>query len=1136
MSALAEPAALEPGPRTRRISSPGAVLAVAALGTFMAFVDATIVNIAIPDIHQEFTGSSLSSVSWVLNAYNIVFAAFLVGGGQLADLLGRRRIFGLALVLFTLASAACAAAPTLGVLVAARLVQAAGAAALVPSSLAIVLEAHPGARRSHAVSIWAAIAALAAGVGPALGGVLITASSWRLVFLVNIPVGIVAFLLAGRVLVESRAPGRRRVPDMVGGVVLALAIASLVLAIVKGQEWGWGSARIIAAFGLAVLFGIYFVLRSSRERTPVVDLSLMRIRSFSLSNGVTVVMASGFYGYTLCNVLFLTGIWRYSILDAGLSLTPGPIVAIAVAAPASLAVARFGHRAVAVPGALIWAAGVAFFATQLGVSPDFLGGWLPGMVILGVGAGLSFPTLSGAAVQSVPGPRFALATSLNAVARQVGAALGVAVLIAIVGNTAAPSIPHGLPAGLVAALEHSALQHALHSFDHGWLYACGCFLFGAIVCLGLRVSEPEDSSALQQDLAGAVGAPAPAAGPAVPELPSLAESGGVHAIVEPQPVTEFLLNAPVFAGLGPRMLARVADLAGDVTLARGEWLFREGEEADAVYIVRVGHLEVVRDVQDDAGGTSERTINTLTRGAVLGELALLSDATRSASVRALRDTELLRIDKPDFAALLHSEPELALSLTRVLSAQLQASQAIPAQKRARPVTLALRAAGPGVALLDIADELSRALCAWGRVAVLYPADAPGSEAPATRAEAAARYGPLVENCELEHDQVIMVCGEAAGPSMWDEFCISRADRVLAVVAGPPPQEQDHEHAEWASGLRGADLVGYAITEGSGDLAGWISRLSPASVFAVSGGTRMRTDVQRMARRLSGRALGVVLSGGGGRAFAHLGALEVLTGAGMPVDRIGGVSMGAFIGGQLAMDRDVAAIDACCYEEWVRRNPINDYTLPRAGLIRGNKARAMVERVFGDARAEDLSRSFYCASVNLRRSGLIISREGLMFEIVGASMSLPLIAPPVRSADALLIDGSLLDNLPLEPMSAAGEGPVVAIDIKGGEGRPGEPRARDPREHRRRLPSLPETLGRIALLSSANTDDAAQRYADLTIPIRVSGVGLLEFHQIDHAREAGRRAALAALEDAPGWLTGAGPAPSDLTGRRTVVRV
>ena len=458
VSALAEPASIAPEPRTRRISSPGAVLAVAALGTFMAFVDATIVNIAIPNIHEDFTGSSLSNVSWVLNAYNIVFAAFLVGGGQLADLLGRRRIFCIALIIFTVASAACAAAPSLGLLVAARLLQAAGAAALVPSSLAIVLEAYPGARRPHAVSLWAAIAALAAGIGPALGGILITASSWRLVFLVNIPIGIVAYVLANRVIVESRAPGRRRVPDLIGGVVLAFAIASLVLGIVKGQEWGWASAQMLAALAIAVLLGVYFVLRSSTQRTPVVDLSLLRIRSFALSNAVTVVMASGFFGYTLCNVLFLTSVWQYSILKAGLSLTPGPIVAIAVAAPASRAVSRLGHRAVAVPGALIWAAGAAFFATQLGTSSNFLGEWLPGMVILGVGAGLSFPTLSGAAVESVPGPRFALATSLNAVSRQIGAALGVAVLIAILGNTSAPSIPRGLPAPLVAALEQKALH------------------------------------------------------------------------------------------------------------------------------------------------------------------------------------------------------------------------------------------------------------------------------------------------------------------------------------------------------------------------------------------------------------------------------------------------------------------------------------------------------------------------------------------------------------------------------------------------------------------------------------------------------------------------------------------------------
>ena len=203
--------AAPPRPR-RRVSTPRAVLAVAVLGSFMAFVDATIVNIAVPNIAHEFSGSRLSSVSWVLNAYNIVFAAFLVGGGQLADLLGRRRVFSVGLVTFTLGSALCAVSPSLSLLVAARVLQAAGSAMLVPSSLAIVLEAHAARQRMHAVALWSAVAALAAGIGPPLGGLLITASNWRLVFLVNIPVGVVAFVLARRVLVESRAPGRRRSP------------------------------------------------------------------------------------------------------------------------------------------------------------------------------------------------------------------------------------------------------------------------------------------------------------------------------------------------------------------------------------------------------------------------------------------------------------------------------------------------------------------------------------------------------------------------------------------------------------------------------------------------------------------------------------------------------------------------------------------------------------------------------------------------------------------------------------------------------------------------------------------------------------------------------------------------------------
>jgi len=270
-------------------------------------------------------------------------------------------------------------------------------------------------------------------------------------------------------------------------------------------------------------------------------------------------------------------------------------------------------------------------------------------------------------------------------------------------------------------------------------------------------------------------------------------------------------------------------------------------------------------------------------------------------------------------------------------------------------------------------------------------------------------------------------------------------------------------------------------------------------------------------------------------------LEVLLEAGMRVDRVGGVSMGAFIGGLLASDHDSGAMDAICYEEWVRRNPINDYTIPRSSLIKGQKAETMLARVFGDVRLEELARPYYCASVDLRGNSLVIDRDGPMASAIGASMSLPLIGPPMRRGQSLLIDGSLLDNLPLAPMSSSGEGPVLAIDIKGGEERPRPSGAAStdvaPQTPRRgRLPSLPETMARVALLSSANTDESARRHADMTIGVRVPGVGLLEFHQIDEARAAGRRAAVTACADAPQWLLRGQAGGSSDSRRRTVVRV
>lgn len=1122
VAVMAAPARIAPTARARRVATPRAVLAVAVLGSSMAFIDASSVNIAIPDIADGFLGSPLSNVSWVLNAYSIVFAAFLVGGGQLADLLGRRRAFSFAIVAFTFSSALCALAPTLNLLIAARVLEAAAGALLVPSSLAIVLEARDARERTHAAATWFALAAVAAGVGPPLGALLITASSWRLVFLINVPLGLLTFLLARRVIVESRAPGRRRLPDLLGGLVLAAAIASLVLAVVKGEEWGWVDGRVLGAFVASLLLAWYFVVRATRERSPVIDPALLRIPGFVLSNVATVLMSTGFFAYTLGNVLFLTGVWHYSILQAGLALTPEPILALALAEPTIRLLRRLAqdsaHRLMLVLGALIWASGMAYFALALGSRPDFLGGWLPGMAILGVGGGLALPTLSGMAIESVPGPRFAVATSLNSVATQFGAALGVAILIAIAG------------------------AETLHTLREAWLFAGGCILAGALPCLVLVFKGDSAVHSRVSDLAEDHGVlAAEPAEPELPMLPSLAQSDGERAVVEPQTVAEFLRKVHIFAELPEELLERLASIATNASLSRGEWLFREGEPGDGVYIVRVGHLEIVQEQPEPV------VLNTLTRGAVIGELALLSGAVRSGSARALRDSDVLKIEKLHFDELLNSTPTLALGLTRVLSVQLQASRALPVTRRARPVTIALLALGPGVPLLEIADELSTALCAFGRVAVLHRGDprVPGDDGD-SRADAVGRFGPVIEQCEHDHDQVIMVCGDGPGSGGWDDFCLARADRVLAVVDASgrdteeTVREADPEEAvEHSVGrIRGCDLVGYGLRAGMGGLSGWLERIEPAGTFALSSDGDRRRDVARMARRLSSRSLGVVFGGAGARAFAHLGVLEVLLDAGVRVDRIGGVSMGAFVGALLAVGYDGAAIDACCYEEWVRRNPINDYTIPRSSLIRGRKSQAMLERVFGGTRIEELSRSLYCASVDLRESSLRIDRRGPVAEAVGASIALPLIAPPVRRGESLLIDGSLLDNLPLVPMSSTGEGPVLAIDIKNADEHLQAPELSADASARAhgRLPPLTDTMARIALLSSANTDEAARRHADMTIRVPLVGVGMLEFHQIDEARAAGRRAANAALEDAPDWLLGAVASIGDLSGRRTVVRV
>jgi EmrB/QacA subfamily drug resistance transporter len=409
------------------------VLLVTSVGVFMTFLDVTIVNIAFPDIRASFPDSSLAQLSWILNAYAIVFAAALVPAGRLADRLGRRRFFFGGLLLFLGASVVCGAAGSVELLIGARVVQALGGAMLVPASLALVLPEFPLERRATATALWGATGAVAAAAGPSLGGVLVDWQGWRSVFYVNLLIGLPSLLPALRLLRESREP-HAALPDLLGAVLLACGIGALALGIVEGPDWGWSSSRVLGAFVVSALLLGICVWRSNLHPAPVIELSLFRVRSFAVANAGGFVFALGFYALLLCNVLFLTGVWGYSILKAGVLLTPGPLMA-AIAAPIGGRLSdRFGQRLVAVPGGFVFAAGALLFALGMGQDPSYLSEFLPATLLTGAGVGLSFAAFGSAAVAELPRSRYATGGAIANCFRQIGAALGISALIVVLGS------------------------------------------------------------------------------------------------------------------------------------------------------------------------------------------------------------------------------------------------------------------------------------------------------------------------------------------------------------------------------------------------------------------------------------------------------------------------------------------------------------------------------------------------------------------------------------------------------------------------------------------------------------------------------------------------------------------------------
>ena len=423
-------------------------LVIASLATLATFLDTTILFVAFPDIAATFTDTGAAELSWVLNAYTIVFAALLIPAGKIADRVGHRRVFLAGSALFTVASMACGLAPTAEVLIVFRMLQAAGGAALIPASLALVMAAFTHDQLPRAVAIWGAAGAVAGALGPTLGAAIVQSLGWRWAFFINLPIGVYT-IVAGRSRLHESSDPTTRVPAPFGVVLVAAAAGLLSYAVVGAEDSGWVSARTIGLFLAGGLVIAVFIVQQRRTEAPVLDLELFRIRNFRWANLAMLVFGTAFSALFLGSILFLTQVWGWSILQAGFGVAPGPAIVGLVSPRIGTLAGRIGQRPILLIGGALYAGSGAYRLLLLGPESDYLRNYFPSMVLSGIGVGCVFPQLSSVVAQALPQNRRGVGGAALQAGRQFGGTFGVALTVAFLG--AASSIPA-----------------ALAAFDHIW--------------------------------------------------------------------------------------------------------------------------------------------------------------------------------------------------------------------------------------------------------------------------------------------------------------------------------------------------------------------------------------------------------------------------------------------------------------------------------------------------------------------------------------------------------------------------------------------------------------------------------------------------------------------------------------------
>jgi MFS family permease len=405
-----------------------------ALSALVVSINLTVMSVAFDSLRRDFPGTELRVMGWVLSVYTIVFGALLVPAGRLADHLGRRTIFLWGLGIMSVSSTVAGLAPAVWLIILGRVGQGAAAACLVPSTMGLLLEAVPVEQRVTVTAFYSLLASVGGIAGPTVGALLIQQSSWRAAFFIAPVLAVLSFITGFRSLPETKRVRSGPLPDVLGSVLVVMSLSAFSLGILQSRDWGWADARTIGALVLAVAAGVAFWRRSSVHPVPVLPMKLTRIRSFALANIASLLYGASTGALLFGTVLFLREVWDYDIVDAGLGLMPLAVSSLFTSWIGGRLGNRYGERAVAVPGSLIVAGGMAWLAWRVGAHPEFVRDWLPGGTLLGAGMGLAYPMIGSAGVRGVGGEDLSVASATNRMTLQIGNAVGIALVIAILGD------------------------------------------------------------------------------------------------------------------------------------------------------------------------------------------------------------------------------------------------------------------------------------------------------------------------------------------------------------------------------------------------------------------------------------------------------------------------------------------------------------------------------------------------------------------------------------------------------------------------------------------------------------------------------------------------------------------------------